>query len=126
MSSSHYVELVDLYPTLAELAGLPRDSKCQGQSLVPLLRDPEVLLPKADALIQVNGGFGLRAGKWAWMWYPPSKKNRAEGFTLYDLELDPEQYTNLAGDPRFAAVGERLHARLRERIAIAKTHGASP
>ena len=116
----HFVELVDLYPTLTELAGLPADPGAQGQSLVPLLDDPKKQLPKTDAMIQVGAGFGLRSGKWAWMWYPASKKQKQEAFMLYDMEKDPEQYTSLADDPNYASIGKRLHKRLLERIDAAQ------
>lgn len=116
----HPVELLDLYPTLTELAGLPPDPDVQGQSLMPLLDDSQAELPRTDALIQVSRGFGLRSGPWAYMWYPPSKKQRAEGSMLYDMKNDPQQFTNLAGHPEFSSIKERLHDRLMERIEAAK------
>ena len=116
----HFVELVDLYPTLTELANLPDEPDAQGQSLVPLLQDPQDSLPRTDAMIQVSNGFGLRSGKWAWMWYPRTKKNQPEAFMLYDMQQDPEQYTNLAADPKYTSVRKRLHKRLLARIESAR------
>lgn len=115
----HTVELVDLYPTLTELAGLPADPEVQGQSLVALLDDPKTSLPGNDAFIQVGSGYGLRSGKWAYMWYPESKKHKQEGFMLYDMETDPSQYTNLMGNPKYDLIKTRLHKRLLQRIATA-------
>ena len=115
----HFVELVDLYPTLTELAGLPADSKTQGQSLVALLNDPRTSLPRTDAFIQVGSGFGLRNGKWAYMWYPASKKHKQEGSMLYDMETDPSQYTNLASAPEYVSIKTQLHKRLLQRIEAA-------
>lgn len=112
----HTVELVDLYPTLSELAGLPAEAGVQGQSLAALLRDPQGSLPRNDAFIQVGGGFGLRSGKWAFMWYPASKKHDQPGFMLYDMQNDPGQHTNLADRTDYASVREQLHQRLMQRI----------
>ncbi len=120
VTCDHFVELVDLYPTLTELAGLPKEPGAQGQSLVPLLDNPQGSLPKTDALIQVGAGFGLRSGKWAYMWYPKTKKHKQQGVMLYDLEKDPEQYTNLAGNSDYASIRKRLHKRLMQRIEAAK------
>ena len=39
---------------------------------------------------------------------------------LYDMEIDPAQYTNLAGHAEFAAIQKQLHERLMERIELAK------
>lgn len=120
MKSGHTVELLDLYPTLTELANLPMEPGVQGQSLTPLLDDPKATLARQDALIQVGGGFGLRSGKWAYMWYPASKKFKQEGVMLYDLEQDPQQFTNLATDPNFAPIRKRLHQRLTKRLEDAR------
>lgn len=115
-----FVELIDLYPTLSELAGLPPEPKCQGLSLVGLLKDPDSIRPeKTDALIRVGNGHGLRHGKWAFMWYP-RKKKAPEAFMLYDMEKDPKQFTNLAEDPAHADTVKKLQARLKERIAAAR------
>lgn len=115
----HVVELVDLYPTLTDLAGLPRESRAQGQSLVRLLDDPRETLAKTDALIQVGAGYGLRGGQWAYMWYPRTK-SKQEGFMLYDMNQDPQQYINLADDEGHASLRARLHARLTTRIEAAR------
>ena len=113
------VELVDLYPTLAELAGLPPEPDTQGQSLVPLLENPKAKLARNDAWIYTGRGHGLRTERWAFMWYP-AKRNRQEAFMLYDMKSDPSQFTNLASNPKYAGVKTRLHSRLRERIASVK------
>lgn len=112
----HIVELVDLYPTLAELAGLPPEPKAQGQSLVPLLNNPVAQLDRQDAMTTVSRGHGLRSGKWAFMWYPASKRAQTEGFMLYDMEKDPKQFTNLAYDPAHNATKIQLLQRLKERV----------
>ncbi|MEM6778785.1 MAG: sulfatase [Planctomycetota bacterium] len=125
VSCNHFVELVDLYPTLTDLAGLPSDFAVQGHSLVPLLQDPTVALPRRDALTQVSGGFGLRDGHWAYMWYPATRKHPEEGVMLYDMERDPHQLQNLADDPTLARKRKALHQRLIERIERAKRVGAA-
>lgn len=114
-----FVELIDLYPTLSELAGLPPEPGCQGLSLTGLLKDPSSTRPeKPDALIRVGKGHGLRRGKWAFMWYPQNKKD-PEAFMLFDMEKDPKQFTNLADDPACAETVKKLKERLEERVAAA-------
>ncbi len=114
-----FVELIDLYPTLTELAGLPAESGAQGLSMVSLLKDPASERPeKTNALIQVSNGFGLRSGKWAYMWYPAKKKD-PEAAMLYDMEKDPKQFTNLVEDPNYADWVQKIHRQLMARIATA-------
>ena len=120
MTVDHVVELVDLYPTIAALAGLTGDPGLQGQSLVPLLEDPKVRLKRTDALIQTGSGFGLRRDRWAYMWYPASKKHPEPASMLYDMEADPQQYVNLSGKEIYRAIETELHARLMERIEGAR------
>ncbi|MEM7791898.1 MAG: sulfatase-like hydrolase/transferase, partial [Verrucomicrobiota bacterium] len=118
--SEHLVELVDLYPTLTELAGIPPQPAAQGLSLKPLIADPENgRLAREDALTQTTNAQGLRLGKWAYMWYPKFRKHPA-GATLYDMEKDPGQRNNLATNPEFSEIRQRLHDRLMERLEMAK------
>ena len=109
------VELVDLYPTLTDLAGLKPEKGAQGQSLVPLLKDPTATRSKQDAWIYVSQGHGLRTKKWAYMWYP-KKKGKKEASMLYDMEKDPGQFSNVVNDPMLAKIRIELHDRLMERI----------
>jgi len=118
-----FVELIDLYPTLTELAGLPAEPGAQGESLTGLIKDPHsASRSKSDAFIQVGNGFGLRSEKWAYMWYPAKKKD-PQAAMLYDMEEDPKQFTNLVSDPAHADRVELLHDRLMERIAMAGKGG---
>jgi iduronate 2-sulfatase len=113
------VELLDIYPTLAELADLDAPRHLQGSSFADLLRDPNADCGKEDAFIQVGNGFCLRTDRWACMRYE-DKKTKAEQFMLYDMNADPKQYTNLSGDPEFADVEGKLQKRLAARVASAR------
>lgn len=116
-----FVELIDLYPTLSELAGLPKEPGCQGLTLTSLFKDPKSQRPeKSDALIRVSKGHGLRTEKWAFMYYPARKKD-PEAYMLYDMEKDPKQFTNLAKNPEYAEKVKELHTRLMERVNVAKS-----
>ncbi len=111
------VESLDLYPTLAERAGLTTPDSIQGHSLVPLLENPEGSPVRSDALIQAGRGFALRTEKWALIRY---SGRDVEHSMLYDMEKDPRQFTNLSGKPEFAAVEKVLNTRLDQRLDEAR------
>jgi len=113
------VELIDLYPTLASLAGLKAPSDVQGQSFAALLDDPTAPNDRKDALIEVGGATCLRTEKWAYMRYG-GKGKKAAAAMLYDMEGDPRQYTNLSGKPEFRDIERELRERLSERLEAAK------
>ncbi len=113
------VELLDLYPTLAERAGLQPPSTIQGHSFAALLDDPEAPHKRTDALTQVGPAFCLRTDKWAYMEYPAKGTTRKEAM-LYDMVADPKQFTNLSGDPQYTTVEKELRERLQARVAAAK------
>lgn len=101
-----FAELVDIYPTLTELAGLPKVNRIVGRSLVPVLKDQTAVV--RDAAYSGGGKQrAIRTDRWAYMTY--GKKGGAE---LYDMKKDPGQFTNLAKDPKCADVIKKLHARL--------------
>lgn len=102
------VELVDLFPTLSELAGLPLPDSVQGASLVPLLKDPETTL--RDSALSLRNGYALRTGHWAYMRYDDGSEE------LYDMQNDPKQFTNLVEDAGFSKQRTRMRDMLAERL----------
>ncbi|QDT08466.1 Choline-sulfatase [Planctomycetes bacterium K23_9] len=98
------VELVDIFPTLSQLAGLPIPDSVQGKSLVPILADPRAKVK--DAALSFHKGHSLRTDRWHLMRY---KDGSAE---LYDMKSDPAEFTNLAGAPGYAAKLKQLDRQL--------------
>ncbi|MCR9197757.1 MAG: sulfatase [Planctomycetaceae bacterium] len=106
------VELLDIYPTLADLCQLPPPATLEGRSLRPLLRDPQAAWDK-PAVTQIwhskkAWGYSLRTQRYrytAWL-------NGKAGQELYDHKTDPEEVTNLANDPQYTAVVQRLSQQL--------------
>jgi len=118
------VELIDIYPTLAELSGLKVPGAVQGQSFAHLLDNPDAIGAREDALIQVGSNFCLRTKQWAYMRYTSGKKGANECM-LYDMEKDPKQFKNLAGRNEYAEIEKNLRKRLDARIALARNVGMS-
>jgi arylsulfatase A-like enzyme len=88
------VELIDIYPTLADLAGLKAPDHLQGISLRPLLGHPERLGKRKYAYSVVtrgpkNLGYALRNQNWRYGKWP-------DGEELYNLRNDPQEKNNLA------------------------------
>ena len=96
------VGTADLFPTLAELCGLPSVAGLDGQSLVPLLRDPARAWERPALTTHGRGNHALRNERWRYIRYADG------GEELYDHEKDPNEWTNLAGRPEFAAVKASL------------------
>jgi len=109
--SGALVELVDLYPTICDLAGVPIPDTAQGVSLRPLLDDPSSSVREAAFALDPRAGHLLRTSRYAYMLYPD---DTAE---LYDMQDDPGQFTNLASRPDHAELEARLRRQIQQRIA---------
>lgn len=115
--SPRTVEALDLYATLADLAGLETPSHVQGRSLRPLLRNPEAQWEHA-AISQAPRGRGepsffgrsIRTERWRYTEWDGGGK----GVELYDHATDPGELTNLAGVPLYADTVARLSGMLHE------------
>ena len=101
------VELVDMYPTLVELAGLSAPGGLEGTSMVPLLDDPQRSWKKA-AFTQFPRpayykksfdvmGYSARTEEFHYIEWIDVKKKQPIAIELYDHRLDPYELTNLAG-----------------------------
>ncbi|MEM7010470.1 MAG: sulfatase [Verrucomicrobiota bacterium] len=95
-------ELLDVYPTLVELCGLPKKEDIEGLSLVPQLQDANA--PREQPAITCHGpdNNGVRTEKWRYIRYADGSEE------LYDMEKDPNEWSNLAGNPEYNAVKEDL------------------
>lgn len=107
-AASPPVELLDIYPTLSDLAGLPPPVGTEGRSLQPLIDDPGARWDH-PALSQVGAGRSVRFGSWR---YSEWGRDGANGAELYDLTSDPGEYRNLAALPEHAATVAKLKAML--------------
>jgi iduronate 2-sulfatase len=103
------VELVDLYPTLAELAGLPAPEYLDGVSLRPMLDNPDRSVKEA-AFTQVRDGYAVRTARWRYIEWAEG----AKGAQLYDMERDPAEISNLAQDARHADTVAEMKALLQK------------
>jgi arylsulfatase A-like enzyme len=90
------VSLLDLYPTLVELCGLPPQSRLEGASLVPLLKDAGARRHPAVSTFQ-PGNHAVRDERWRYIVYADGSEE------LYDEVNDPHEYHNLADRPEHAA-----------------------
>jgi iduronate 2-sulfatase len=101
------VELIDLYPTLADLCGLEAPAYLEGKSLRPMLEDTaRAVKPGAFTQVQRGGfpGYAVSDGRWRYIEWDGGKR----GAQLYDLKNDPREWKNLAADPAHAGDVARL------------------
>jgi arylsulfatase A-like enzyme len=100
--SSSPVGLVDVYPTLVELAGLPPNPANEGESLVPILKDPFKLRSEPVLMTFGEGSHALRDSRWRYIRYRDGSEE------LYDHRKDPHEWINLAGKSGFTEVINQL------------------
>lgn len=107
------VELLDLYPTLTDLAGIAAPGNLEGASLRPLLENPGAEW-KRPAFTQVQRGafpgHSVRTERWRYTEWDRGGK----GEELYDHETDPQEVHNLAKDEKHAAIVAEMKALLKK------------
>ena len=96
------VSLLDLYPTLNDLCGLPGIRSHDGVSLLPLLRDPAAEWERPAVVEFRRGNAAVCTERYRYIRY------RDGGEELYDHETDPHEWTNLAASGDHAAVKKAL------------------
>ncbi|MSU48766.1 MAG: DUF4976 domain-containing protein [Opitutus sp.] len=119
------VEFVDIYPTLADLAGLSLPKHLEGMSFKPLLDDPARPW-KTAAFSQYprpagrSGGgplmgYAMRTERYRFVvWVGRDDHSKVDAIELYDHQTDPQENTNVAKLPANAALVERLMTQWRK------------
>jgi arylsulfatase A-like enzyme len=118
------VESLDIYPTLVELCSLPRPDGLEGETLTPLLGNPQAEWGKpAYSVWSEDGrtlhGVAVRTEQWRFAEFGPNGQN---GAMLFDPKTDPLEMKNLADDPRHAQVRAELSALTRQYAATLGGH----
>ncbi len=111
-ASKRTIELVDIYPTLTDLAGVKAPDGLEGVSLRPLLANADAPWSRAAYTQTVTKGkdkvqgYSVRTERWRFTEW----QNGEKGVELYDHENDPQELKNLAKDQAFASIMSELKA----------------
>jgi arylsulfatase A-like enzyme len=103
-ASDRPVELTHVYPTLADLCGLPAPEQLDGVSLRPLLLNPRAKWGRPAVTTHGRGNHAVRTERWRYIRYADGSEE------LYDHASDPLEWKNLATDPARAKTKAELSA----------------
>jgi choline-sulfatase len=103
-SSPRPAELLSLYPTLIELCGLTKNNDIDGNSLVPLLKNPQVEWKQPALTTHYQNNHSVRTERYRYTRYNDGSEE------LYDHQTDPNEWTNLANLPEHNALKKELAA----------------
>lgn len=105
------VNLLDIYPTLVDLCGLPAPKQSlDGESLVSLIKDENAERAQPSITYYQQGSVGIRTSDWRYIKYYDGAEE------LYDEKKDPKEFDNLAGNPTYDQVKQKLSKWIPETI----------
>jgi hypothetical protein len=90
--------LLDIYPTLLDLCGLPQKPGLEGSSLLSLLKDPRAPWERPAVTTHGRNNHAVRDERWRYIRYADGSEE------LYDHHADPPEWKNLAGDAQYMTV----------------------
>ena len=96
------VSLIDIYPTLLDLCGLPELKGLDGQSLKLLLENPDRQWERPVVITYGLNNHAIQTERWRYIRY------RDGGEELYDHERDPNEWTNLASISKYSLQKSKL------------------
>jgi arylsulfatase A-like enzyme len=113
-SSDRVVSLLDIYPTLVEMSGLPGNSKNEGRSLVPLMKNPSAEWPYPSITGYGKDCYAIQNERYRYIQYDDGTEE------LYDQQNDPNEWTNLAGSRDLAHIKADLARHIPETNNVAR------
>ena len=109
--SNSPAELLDVYPTLADLCGLPAPERLEGVTLRAQIENPSAVRDRPAITEHNAGNQSIRGARYRLIHYADGSEE------LYDLKTDPAELANLIGDPAHAAAADRLRGHVRSDMA---------
>jgi arylsulfatase A-like enzyme len=100
------VSLLDLYPTLTDISGLPARKELEGRSLLPLIANPNAEWNEAVVSTIGRGTHSVATDRWRYIRYFDGSEE------LYDLRKDTEEWSNIASQPENKDIKRRLAAHI--------------
>lgn len=110
--SHSIVEIIDLYPTLSDMAGLKVPEYVAGRSFKKVLNDPDKIT-RSSALSQISGGYTLRTPEYRYTRWGNGGVDMTE---LYDRRMDPDEMKNIAKRAEYAGIIKKLDQQLSARL----------
>lgn len=98
------VDLMSVYPTVCELAGVPVPKHVDGISIKPLLENPSREWKQPAIVTHLPGNNAAVTAQWRYIKYADGTEE------LYDVRKDPNEWTNVAGKPELAKLKKELAA----------------
>jgi iduronate 2-sulfatase len=113
-----FVELLDLYPTLAGMCGLEAQERLQGKDVSKMLDDPgHSVRDAAFCVAPARKGFLLREEEWSYIQYGEKAE---KGIELFDVKNDPKQYVNLAKKKKYQPVVKAFQKKMAAKLAVVR------
>lgn len=110
-------QLLDIYPTLVDLCGLPANPQNEGHTLVPLLKDPKAPWDNLAVSVYGVGNWSLRDRTHRYIVYDDGSEE------LYDMINDPDEWNNLAAKSENRSVINRFKSALTKQAPLSpKSH----
>ncbi len=96
------VNLLDIYPTMIELCGLPKREGLEGTNIMPLVRNAQAAWDRPAVTTYRRGNHSVRSERWRYIRYSDGSEE------LYDHQADPLEWTNLASKPEHTALKKEM------------------
>ena len=120
---SGVVEYLDIYPTVVELAGLPKPDHLQGKSFAENLREPSAPT-KPAVFVRYQKGENMHNERFSYTaWFDDGQ---IVSHMLYDLESDPLESRNVVDDPTYADTVKSMQTDLLRHIEEREASAAEP
>lgn len=113
--SDEAVSLIDLFPTLIDSMGFSTTAKLSGESLLPMLQDPTASKKSPAITEYYEGNVAVRDDRYRFIHYINGDEE------LYDHQVDPQEWTNLANNPEFLSIKKQLATWLPKKFIPEKT-----